>query len=147
MFKCLGTIIIALLAIGAGLSLYLPEYNSKSSSEQAFQLVTDSLNVPIDASLLESSQTLFNSSSEEKPEYGLQLGIYGSQEVSELNAVALEKKDLDLPFSPSIMQLADEKRRWFILALGPFSSKSELKSFQKIFDDNHINTQLIIWPL
>lgn len=152
MIKALGTLVLILLAIGVGFSLYLPPYSANidilATPTPRFTIIDDSLTTPFPADALRYSQSLLAIESDDKTpaSYGLQLGIFGSLKNAAFDAEKISDKLSTLLITPAIFKVENQQRQWFVLALGPLESKNELTRYQRLLNDRYISSTHIVWP-
>ena len=120
MIKKLGLFGFILLAIGTGLTLYLPDQKITEAPPATFTILEKSLLTPVDQHLLLSSRYFEDEKIDEQKKYGLQAGLYGTLNHAKMVALGFNQKKLS--FKPTIFKAQEQERQWFVIAFGPFDS-------------------------
>jgi len=144
MIKALVGFALLLVAIGTGLSLYLPKYKqipAQASFEVPFNVIEGTLEQPIDFSSISPSTELL-AGNEAPIAYALQIGVYGNLHDAKFGLKELSNKLEDLLAPPIIFKTALDQREWFIVAIGPFVSEEQRRKYQRELK----NSQTILWP-
>lgn len=149
MLKSVSIFILLLLAAGVATSLYLPQHNITPVPTIPYIINQASLEKPISENVLLPSQ-LTSSDNDDKVQYALQLGIFGTLATAKNFAtqqeIQLKNKNIELPLLPSIIKIKANHRSWIILSLGPFEKQQELEHYQTLLLKQGINSQVMLWP-
>ena len=141
MFKKITILVVLLVVVGVSLTLYLPAYQSNnrvSDNLTTYQIDQPSLKTP-----LLMTDTLLPTVALQDSLYGLRLGMFG-----QLQQAINQGKKYRLADDPTIFKTTDEQRLWYLLVLGPYSSKEDARGQGLLLQKNHdISTTLIQWPL
>ncbi len=142
--------IIALLGIGTGLTLYLPDNTDvtvQATTTHPIIYREDTLDKPININFLKYSQHVLVDENAEEPLIGIQLGLYSTLKSAKLGAKNSAIHGLSISLTPTIFKAQDTERQWYILGLGPFLSREELNRYQKLLKEQRIYGQSINWSL
>ncbi len=146
MIKALAGFALLLIAIGTGLSLYLPQYDETLPTVEPysvpFTVLENTLDTPVSFSAISPSREAFYEALPKHITYALQLGVYGTLKDAKQSITQLAPPLKAASLSPTIFKTVLDKRYWFIVATGPFKTKVDQNHYHKLLP----NSQPILWP-